>query len=160
MAKMRIGSAGSSSAVEATASEVTSVVETERVVTVEIPKPVTKEVIVEIPKPVYKIVEVEQVVQKPKIKVEEVAQTVIKPVFTIKQESIVLDQLQKKVEETVSVASSKLATLNAIVLEQALNNDEQKQELSQLKVEVKALRTLVVIAVVSSVIATLASVLG
>jgi hypothetical protein len=160
MAKMRIGSAGSSSAVEVAASEVTSVVETERVVTVEIPKPVTKEVIVEIPKPVYKIVEVEQVVQKPKIKVEEVAQTVIKPVFTIKQESIVLDQLQKKVEETVSVASSKLATLNAIVLEQALNNDEQKQELSQLKVEVKALRTFVVIAVVSSIIATLASVLG
>lgn len=157
---MRIGSAGSSSAVEVAASEVTSVVETERVVTVEIPKPVTKEVIVEIPKPVYKIVEVEQVVQKPKIKVEEVAQTVIKPVFTIKQESIVLDQLQKKVEETVSVASSKLATLNAIVLEQALNNDEQKQELSQLKVEVKALRTFVVIAVVSSIIATLASVLG
>ncbi len=160
MAKMRIGSAGSSSAVEVAAPEISSVIETERIVTVEIPKPVTKEVIIEIPKPVYKITEVEQVVQKPKIKVEEVTQTVIKPVFTIKQESIVLDQLQKKVEETVSVASSKLATLNAIVLEQALNNDEQKQELSQLKVEVKALRTLVVIAVVSSIIATLASVLG
>jgi hypothetical protein len=160
MAKMRIGSAGSSSAVEVAAQEVSSVVETERIITVEIPKPVTKEVIVEIPKPVYKIVEVEQVVQKPKIKVEEVAQTVIKPVFTIKQETIVLDQLQKKVEETVAVASSKLSALNAVVIEQQLSNEAQSKELHEAKLEVKALKTLVIVSVVLSAVAALASLLG
>jgi hypothetical protein len=160
MAKMRIGSAGSSYAVEVAAQEVSSVVETERIITVEIPKPVTKEVIVEIPKPVYKIVEVEQVVQKPKIKVEEVAQTVIKPVFTIKQETIVLDQLQKKVEETVAVASSKLSALNSVVIEQQLSNEAQSKELHETKLEVKALKTLVIVSVVLSAVAALASLLG
>lgn len=159
MAKMRIGSAGSSSAVEVAAPEISSVVETERIVTVEIPKPVTKEVIIEIPKPVYKITEVEQVVQKPKIKVEEVTQTVIKPVFTIKQETIVLDQLQKKVEETVAVASTKLSALNAIILEQNANVEESKKEVESLKDEVKTLKTLVIVSVVSGVVAALASLL-
>lgn len=128
---------------------------------IEIPKPVTKDVIVEIPKPVYKIVEVEEVVQKPRITVEEVPQVVIKPIFSIKQETIVLDQLQRKLDESVALAGSKLATLNAQVVQQSVDNTELKQEVSDLKHELLASKkhTLICIVVVG-VITALASLLG
>lgn len=166
MGKMRVGSSGAGVAVSqpnATVeqSEVVTVT-TERVVerVVEIPKPVTKEVVVEIPKPVYKIVEVEQVVQKPKIKVEEVQQSVIKPVFTIKQETIILDQLQKKLEESVSIATNKLQVLNVQAIEQTAGNEELRSEVKQLKSELVVLKLGIIASVIVGAIAAVASVLG
>ena len=160
MGKMTIGSSGTP-VLEPTPEVIT--VTAERVVerVVEIPKPVTKDVIVEIPKPVYKIVEVEEVVQKPRITVEEVPQVVIKPIFSIKQETIVLDQLQRKLDESVALAGSKLATLNAQVVQQAVDNTELKQEIGNLKLELLASKkhTLICIVVVG-VITALASLLG
>lgn len=160
MGKMTIGSSGTP-VLETTPEVIT--VTAERVVerVVEIPKPVTKDVIVEIPKPVYKIVEVEEVVQKPRITVEEVPQVVIKPIFSIKQETIVLDQLQRKLDESVALAGSKLATLNAQVVQQAVDNTELKQEIGNLKLELLTSKkhTLICIVVVG-VITALASLLG
>lgn len=162
MGKMRIGSAGNDMAV-ASAPVVQSVpqyVETERVIEVEIPKPVTKEVIVEIPKPVYKIVEVEEKVQKPKIKVEEVTQSVIKPVFSIKTETIVLDQMQKKLDESVSLASTKLEKLNSVVVEQSAGTEKLEKEVSSLRAELKSVKTLVVVSALAGLAAALVSLLG
>jgi len=135
MGKMIFGSTGEPKKreVQPIEVEVPQYTEIEKIIEVEIPKPVTKEVVIEIPKPLYKVVEVEEVVQKPKIKVEEVTQSVIKPVFTIKQETIVLDQIQKKLDETVSVATAKLSALNAIVLEQNSVVDRQQQEIEGLR---------------------------
>lgn len=160
MGKMKIGSTGNSDVVTppVTAQMITTEHIVERIV--EIPKPVTKEVVVEIPKPVYKIVEVEQVIQKPKIKVEEVQQSVIKPVFTIKQETIILDQLQKKLEESVAIASNKLQTLNVQAIEQTTGNEQLRKEVSQLKQELSILKLCVISSVVTGVIAAVASLLG
>lgn len=133
-------------------------IEIERIV--EIPKPITKEVMVEIPKPVYKIVEVEQVVQKPKIKVEEVQQSVIKPVFTIKQETIVLEQMQKKLDETVSLAINKINMLNACVVEKNIEIGELRVELTKVKKELSVLKLCAIASVVTGVVAALASLLG
>lgn len=163
MGKMTIGSSGTPVLETTPKNSEVIMVTTERVVeqVVEIPKPVTKDVIVEIPKPVYKIVEVDEVVQKPRITVEEVPQVVIKPIFSIKQETIVLDQLQRKLDESVALAGSKLATLNAQVVQQSVDNTELKQEVSNLKQELLASKkhTLICIIVVG-VITTLASLLG
>jgi hypothetical protein len=160
MGKMKIGSSGSY--IDETVSEPVTIT-SERIVEriIEIPKPVTKDVIVEIPKPVYKVVEVDEVIQKPRITVEEVPQVVIKPIFSIKQETIVLDQLQRKLDESVSLASSKLATLNSQVAQQSIDNTELKNEVSELKQELLLLKkhTLICIIVVG-VITTLASLLG
>ena len=158
MGKMKIGSAGSLEVVQSLAVVTSTVVPVQQVV--EIPKPVTKEVVVEIPKPVYKIVEVEEKVQKPKIKVEEVQQVVIKPVFTIKQETIILDQLQRKLSESVEIASNKLQTLNVQSINQTLGNEEVRGEVQSLKAEIKVLKVCVLVSVVSGVVAALASVLG
>ncbi|NDB56208.1 hypothetical protein EB169_10315, partial [archaeon] len=121
--------------------------------------PITKEVIVEIPKPVYKIVEVENIVQKPKIKVEEVTQTVVKPVFSIKQETIVLDQIQKKLDETVAVATSKLSALNSIIKEQRSELESSKTELTGLQKEINALRILVLTSAGLSLVTVIVSLL-
>jgi hypothetical protein len=159
MGKMKIGSAGASPAIESI-SEIVQPVAKEVEVVVEIPKPVTKEVIVEIPKPVYKIVEVEQVVQKPKIKVEEVQQSVIKPVFTIKQETIVLDQMQRKLDETVSLAVNKLNILNAYIVEKNNETEELRGELTKVKQELSVLKLCAIASVVAGIVAALASLLG
>lgn len=160
MGKMKIGSAGATEVIAVPQQAMT--ITTEQIVerVVEIPKPVTKEVVVEIPKPVYKIVEVEQVIQKPKIKVEEVQQSVIKPVFTIKQETIVLDQLQKKLDESVSLATSKLSILNACVLEKNIETEELRGELTKVKQELSVLKLCAIASVVTGVVAALASLLG
>lgn len=161
MGKMRIGSAGNSEITEVapvTAQTVTTEHIVERVI--EIPKPVTKDVVVEIPKPVYKIVEVQEVVNKPKIKVEEVQQTVIKPIFTIKQETIILDQLQKKLEESVAIASNKLQVLNVQAIEQTAGNQELREEVKKLKSELSVLKACAVASVLAGVIAAIASLLG
>lgn len=159
MGKMKIGSAGASEVV-AVQSSPTQVISEEKVVTVEIPKPVTKEIIVEIPKPVYKVVEVEEVVKKPKIRVDEVTQSVIKPVFTIKQETIILDQLQKKLDESVALASSKLGVLNSAVVEQNMVNNESVKQIEVLKQKVGKLQIIVIISAVSSVLIALSSLVG
>lgn len=164
MGKMKIGSGESSQRVpQPQAVEVQTVPnviieEVEHIV--EIPKPITKEVIVEIPKPSYKIVEVEEVVQKPKIKIEEVQQSVIKPIFTIKQETIILDQLQKKLEETVAIASNKLQVLNIQAVEHVEQNDRLQEEVEQLKKEIDSLKLYVAVSIVAGVIAAVASLLG
>lgn len=160
MGKMKIGSAGAVDAIIAPQQVVS--VTTENVVerVIEIPKPVTKEVVVEIPKPVYKIVEVEQIVQKPKIKVEEVQQSVIKPVFTIKQETIILDQLQKKLDESVAIATNKLQVLNVQAIEQTAGNEQLRTEVKQLKSELVVLKIGIVVSVVVGAIAAVASILG
>lgn len=160
MGKMKIGSAGATEVIAVPQQAMT--ITTEQIVerVVEIPKPVTKEVVVEISKPVYKIVEVEQVIQKPKIKVEEVQQSVIKPVFTIKQETIVLDQLQKKLDESVSLATSKLSILNACVLEKNIETEELRGELTKVKQELSVLKLCAIASVVTGVVAALASLLG
>lgn len=163
MGKMKIGSGEPSQRLEVKSTEIQTVPnvvlqEVEHVV--EIPKPVTKDVVVEIPKPVYKIVEVEEVVQKPKIRIDEVQQSVIKPIFTIKQETIILDQLQKKLEETVAIASNKLQVLNVQAAEHVEQNHELQKEVEQLKKEVSSLRLYAVVSVLAGVIAAVASLLG
>lgn len=158
MGKMKIGS-GEPVQRASQIQEIPSVVVQEVEHLVEIPKPVTKDVIVEIPKPVYKIVEVEQVIQKPKIKVEEVQQSVIKPVFTIKQETIVLDQLQKKLEETVAIALNKLQVLNAQAAEHVAENEGLRKEVDGLKQQVTSLRLYAVASVIAGVVAAIASLL-
>lgn len=161
MGKMRIGSVGNSEIVT-DVPVTTQTITTEQIIEriIEIPKPVTKDVVVEIPKPVYKIVEVEQVVQKPKIKVEEVQQSVIKPVFTIKQETIILDQLQKKLEESVSIATNKLQVLNVQAIEQTAGNEELRGEVKQLKSELVVLKLGIIASVIVGAIAAVASILG
>jgi uncharacterized coiled-coil protein SlyX len=154
MGKMKIGSGGETVIVQSAPAQIVS---EEKVVTVEIPKPVTKDVIVEIPKPVYKIVEVEEVVKKPKIRVDEVTQSVIKPVFTIKQETIILDQLQKKLDESVALASSKLGVLNSTVVEQNMVNDESIKRIEKLSERVNKLQTIVIISAICSVLVALSS---
>jgi hypothetical protein len=135
-------------------------VEKTKEVVVEVPKPVTKEVVVEIPKPVYKIVEVEEKVQKPKIKVEEVTQSVIKPVFTIKTETVVLDQLQKKLDETAALATSKLSALKSVIVQQHDEVETTKKELDSIKQDLKLIKTLAVLSVLSGLTAVLVSLLG
>ena len=154
MGKMKIGSGGEAVVVQSAPAQIVS---EEKVVTVEIPKPVTKDVIVEIPKPVYKIVEVEEVVKKPKIRVDEVTQSVIKPVFTIKQETIILDQLQKKLDESVALASSKLGVLNSTVVEQNMVNEESIKRLEKLSERVNKLQTILIISAICSVLVALSS---
>lgn len=154
MGKMKIGSGGETVVVQSAPAQIVS---EEKVVTVEIPKPVTKDVIVEIPKPVYKIVEVEEVVKKPKIRVDEVTQSVIKPVFTIKQETIILDQLQKKLDESVALASSKLGVLNSAVVEQNMVNEESIKRIEKLSERVNKLQTIVIISAICSVLVALSS---
>lgn len=135
-------------------------IETEKIITVEVPKPVTKEVLVEIPKPTYKIVEVEETVQKPRIKVEEVTQSVIKPVFSIKTETIVLDQIQKKLDESLSLTSAKLEKLNSFVVQQPTESKVSIEELETLKRELKLIKTLVALSVLSGLAAVVVSLLG
>jgi uncharacterized coiled-coil protein SlyX len=162
MGKMKIGSGGKT---KPTVSKPVDAIEpivatSEKILTVEIPKPVVKDVIVEIPKPIYKVVEVEEVVKKPKIRVDEVTQSVIKPVFTIKQETIVLDQLQKKLDESVSLASSKLNILNSTVVEQNKVNDESIKRIENLTKRVSKLQTAIIVSVICSVLVVISSFVG
>ena len=170
MGKMKLGSADSSRSAQGS-DETTLVpeyrevivptyVETPKEIVVEIPKPVTKEVLVEIPKPIYKIVEVEETVQKPRIKVEEVTQSVIKPVFSIKTETIVLDQIQKKLDESLSLTSAKLEKLNSFVVQQPSESKVSIEELAALKRELKLIKTLVALSVLSGLAAVVVSLLG
>lgn len=163
MGKMKVGSTGSPKVAVVPPVQSQSVQpQIEQVVEriVEIPKPVTKDVIVEISKPVYNIVEVEQVVQKPKIKVEEVQQTVIKPVFTIKQETIILDQMQKKLEESVAIAINKLNALNACIVQKNAETQELQGELKRVKTELVVLKVCAISSVVAGIVAAFASVMG
>ena len=108
----------------------------------------------------YKIVEVDEVVQKPRIKVEEVQQVVIKPIFTIKQETIILDQLQKKLEESVALATSKISVLNACVVEKNVETNELREELIVVKKQINVLKLCTIISAVAGAVAALASILG
>jgi hypothetical protein len=119
--------------------------------------PVIKEVSVEIQKPVFKLVEVEEVVQKPKVIIEEVPQVVIKPVFTIKQETVMLDQLQKKLDESLTLAQEKLEKMNQLEANKA---ELDHRMLETLQVETKALKIAVGISMLMSAIAAIASLLG
>ena len=119
--------------------------------------PVVKEVPVEIQKPVFKLVEVEEKVEKPKIIVEEVPQVVIKPVFTIKQETVILDQLQKKLDESVKLAQEKLEKLNQL---EAARADLDHTTLETLQVEAKAMKIGLGICIILSAVAAIASLLG
>lgn len=163
MGKMKIGSSGAGSAIQQpeiavdvsepivsfTSIEIAKPVTKEVEVVVEIPKPVTKEVMVEISKPVYVIKEVEQVIQKPKIKVEEIPQVIVKPVFNVKQELQVLDQLQIKLEESVALAEEKVKKINATTAEQY---KQDSRVLSKLEAEAKLIKiALAAVIVLSSV---------
>jgi hypothetical protein len=119
--------------------------------------PVVREVEVEVQKPVFKLVEVEEKVQKPKVIIEEVPQVVIKPVFTIKQETVMLDQLQKKLDESLTLAQEKLDKLNQL---EAIRAELDHRTLETLQVESKSLKIVVGICMVLSAIAAIASVLG
>lgn len=119
--------------------------------------PVVKEVEVDVQKPVFKLVEVEEKVQKPKIVVEEVPQVVIKPVFTIKQETVVLDQLQKKLDESMKIAHEKVEKLNEM---SAKKVELDNRTLETLQMETKALKIGIAICMVLSAIAAVASILG
>lgn len=134
---MKIGSGGKTNATVNKPIDVTEpiVSASEKILTVEIPKPVIKDVVIEVPKPTYKIVEVEEVVKKPKIRVDEVTQSVIKPVFTIKQETIVLDQLQKKLDESVELALAKLSKLNSATIEKNIETEALTHQLKTLSKE-------------------------
>jgi len=160
MGKMKMGSAGASKTIVSPEQPKTITIEEVVEQVIKIPKPITKEVIVEIPKPVYKIVEVDEVVQKPKIKVEEVQQTVIKPIFSIKQETIILDQMQKKLEESVAIATNKLQTLNVQSIEQTVGNNELRAEVKHLKTELHVVKICAVVSVVVGIVAAIASILG
>jgi hypothetical protein len=119
--------------------------------------PVVKEVEVEVQKPVFKLVEVEEKVQKPRVVIEEVPQVVIKPVFTIKQETVVLDQLQKKLDESVKLAQEKLDELNKSHAERA---ELDHRTLETLQVEAKALKIGLGVCMFLSAVAAIASLLG
>ena len=119
--------------------------------------PVVKEVSVEVQKPVFKLVEVEEKVEKPKIIVEEVPQVVIKPVFTIKQETVVLDQLQKKLDESMKLAQEKIEKLNQLEANKA---ELDHRTLETLQVEAKAMKIGLGICIVLSAVAAIASLLG
>jgi len=119
--------------------------------------PVVKEVEVEIQKPIFKLVEVEETVQKPKIVIEEVPQVVIKPVFTIKQETVMLDQLQKKLDESLKLAQEKVDKINQL---EAFRAELDHRMLETLQVETKGLKIAIGITMILSAIASIASILG
>lgn len=119
--------------------------------------PVVKEVLVEVQKPVFKLVEVEEKIQKPKIVIEEVPQVVIKPVFTIKQETVMLDQLQKKLDESLKLAQEKVEKINQLeILKAELDN----RMLETLQAESKNLKIVIGISMLLSAVAAIASILG
>lgn len=119
--------------------------------------PVIKEVEVEIQKPVFKLVEVEEKVQKPKVIIEEVPQVVIKPVFSIKQETVMLDQLQKKLDESLKLAHEKVEELNKAHAERA---QLDHRTLETLQVEAKALKIGLTVSIILSAVAAIAAILG
>lgn len=161
MGRMKVGSGASSAkTVVTTDPSRVETVAVEKEVIVEIPKPVTKEVEVEVQKPRYKVVEVEEVVKKPKIRVDEVPESVIKPVFTIKQETIVLDKLQKKLEQSVELAASKLSELNSIVVEKNIQNEELASEIQSLNNKVLKIQIGTAISAAILVAAVVASLIG
>lgn len=119
--------------------------------------PVVKEVEVEVQKPVFKLVEVEEKVQKPKVVIEEVPQVVIKPVFTIKQETVMLDQLQKKLDESLKLAHEKVEEINKLNVDRMVAD---AKTLETLQVEAKALKLGLGLSVLLSAIAALAALFG
>ena len=159
MGKFRIGSGQSAPQTVSPGDEIEIEMPKFTEVTVErrVEIPVVKEVSVEVQKPVFKLVEVEEKVQKPKIVVEEVPQVVIKPVFTIKQETVMLDQLQKKLDESLKLAHEKIEKLNEMNVEKAVLD---AKTLETLQVEAKALKIGLAVSVLLSAVAALASILG
>lgn len=119
--------------------------------------PVVREVEVEVQKPVFKLVEVEEKVQKPKVIIEEVPQVVIKPVFSIKQETVMLDQLQKKLDESLKLAHEKVDELNKAQAERA---ELDHKTLETLQVEAKALKIGLTMSIILSAVAAIAAILG
>lgn len=159
MGTFRIGSGGASPASPQTATsenEIQVEIPTVKEVFVErqVEIPVVKEVAVEVLKPVFKFVDIEEKVQKPKIVVEEVPQVIIKPVFTIKQETVILDQLQKKLDESVKLAQEKVEKINQI---EAKRLELDHRTLETLQVETKALKLALYISIALSAIAVVAS---
>lgn len=159
MGKFRIGSGLSAPQTVSSGDEIE--VEIPKVTEVSVERlvkiPVVKEVEVEVQKPVFKLVEVEEKVQKPKVVIEEVPQIVIKPVFTIKQETVILDQLQKKLDESLKLAHEKVEEINNLNVERMIVD---AKTLELLQIEAKALRIGVGISVVLSAIAALAAIFG
>lgn len=119
--------------------------------------PVVREVEVEVQKPVFKLVEVEEKVEKPKVIIEEVPQVVIKPVFSIKQETVMLDQLQKKLDESLKLAHDKLEQINNSYAERA---ELDHKTLETLQVEAKALKIGLIVSIIVSAVAAIAALLG
>lgn len=159
MGTFRIGSGGSIPQTVVSGDKVEIEIPTVKEVPVErlVQIPVVKEVSVEVQKPVFKIVEVDEKIQKPKIVVEEVPQVVIKPVFTIKQETIMLDQLQKKLDESLKLAHEKVEKLNQVTAERA---ETDLRTLETLKSEAKSMKIVLGVCVVLGVISAIASILG
>lgn len=159
MGKFRIGTGQSSpqnvlsnDEIEVEIPKVTEV-SVERIVKI----PVVREVEVEVQKPVFKLVEVEEKVEKPKIIVEEVPQVIIKPVFSIKQETVMLDQLQKKLDESLKLAHDKLEQINNSYAERA---ELDHKTLETLQVEAKALKIGLTVSIIVSAVAAIAALLG
>ena len=103
------------------------------------------------------MVEVEEKVQKPKVVIEEVPQVVIKPVFTIKQETVMLDQLQKKLDESLKLAHEKVEEINKLNVDRMVAD---AKTLETLQVEAKALKLGLGLSVLLSAIAALAALFG
>lgn len=109
--------------------------------------PVVREVEVEVQKPVFKLVEVEEKIQKPKIIVEEIPQVVIKPVFSIKQETVILDNLQKKLDESVKLAKEKIKEIDDATVEKAALDHKT---LTTLQNEARLLKISIAVSIVLS----------
>ena len=159
MGKFRIGSGQSvpqrvspGDEIEGEIPKVTEV-SVERIVKI----PVVREVEVEVQKPVFKLVEVEEKVEKPKVIIEEVPQVVIKPVFSIKQETVMLDQLQKKLDESLKLAHDKLEQINNSYAERA---ELDHRTLETLQVEAKALKIGLTVSIIVSAVAAITALLG
>ena len=159
MGKFRIGSGQSApqnvlsnDEIEVEIPKVTEV-SVERIVKI----PVVREVEVEVQKPVFKLVEVEEKVEKPKVIIEEVPQVVIKPVFSIKQETVMLDQLQKKLDESLKLAHDKLEQINNSYAERA---ELDHRTLETLQVEAKALKIGLTVSIIVSAVAAITALLG
>lgn len=119
--------------------------------------PVVREVEVEVQKPVFKLVEVEEKVQKPKVIIEEVPQVVIKPVFSIKQETVMLDQLQKKLDESLKLAQEKLEEMDKLRLDRV---ELDHKMLETLQIEAKTIKIGICLCVFLSTVAIVASIFG
>lgn len=158
MGKFRIGSGlpmpqnvSSNDEIEVEIPKITEV-SVERVIKI----PVVREVEVEVEKPVFKLIEIEERVQKPKIIIEEVPQVVIKPVFSIKQETVMLDLLQKKLDESLKLAHEKVEEINKTHVERA---ELDRITLQTVQIEAKALKIGLTVSIILSAVAAIAATL-